>query len=170
MPRLLYIVGCKHAGKTRACEVLIPPLQKQGIKVGTLKYTEHDGFDWDTPGKDTYRHRQAGSAVTGIFGSKIFAFSMHQEDSNSAAPIELSRLFYRSLDLVLVEGYRNGTGQKIEICRPGYTDRSIALPANLLATYGENLFNYDRPHFDYGAEDELAAHIASNIPCLDEAG
>jgi molybdopterin-guanine dinucleotide biosynthesis protein B len=138
------------------------------MRVGTLKYTEHDGFDWDTPGKDTYRHREAGSMATGIFGSRIFAFSLNQEKYILAPHLDLIRIFYQSIDLVLVEGYRRGAGQKIEVCRPGYSDRSIAPPDDLLATYGENLFDYSRPHFNYGNEALLAAHIASNIHCLEE--
>ena len=168
MPRIIPIVGCKNAGKTRTCEVLIPPLTQLGLKVGTLKYTEHDGFDWDQPGKDTFRHRTAGSRVTGIFGSKICAFSLNDSDSISQPIESLVRVFYRTLDLVLIEGYRPGPGAKIEVWRPEYSDRPVARAEDLLATYGANLFNGNRPHFDYGQETPLAEYILSHFDTLTE--
>jgi molybdopterin-guanine dinucleotide biosynthesis protein B len=122
MPRILHIVGCKNAGKTRACEVLIGPLHRLGLTVGTLKYTDHDGFDWDQPGKDTFRHREAGSDVTGIFGLRSFAFQFQSGDCRIVAIDDLARTFYPSVDLLLVEGYRRGSGSMLEVCRPGYSD------------------------------------------------
>jgi molybdopterin-guanine dinucleotide biosynthesis protein B len=159
MPKILHIVGCKNAGKTRTIEVLLPPLKKLGLVVGTLKYTEHEGFHWDVPGKDTYRHYQAGSDITGIFGPRCWAFS---DNRNESGEIQLSRLvstFYGDTDLVLVEGYRLDAARKIEVLRPDFTDHPVAEQGQLLATYGKRLYIYKVPHFEYGAEDELARHI-----------
>lgn len=168
MPHLLYVVGCKNAGKTRTCEVLLPPLLRLGLRVGTLKYTEHDGFDWDQSGKDTFRHREAGSLVTGIFGTKIFAFSLNEPQATPPPFEEFVALHYRHIDLVLVEGYRAGVGRRIEVCRPGYTDRAITPQHDLLATYGARLFAYDLPHFDYGNEEQLAQLIVTHMASLAE--
>jgi hypothetical protein len=67
------------------------------------------------------------------------------------------------MDLVLVEGYRQGCGSMLEVCRPGYSDRAVMPPDRLLATYGADLFPRGVPHFDYGAEDALAAFIVGNL-------
>lgn len=166
MPHILHIVGCKNAGKTRACEMLIGPLHRQSLTVGTLKYTDHEGFDWDQPGKDTFRHREAGSDVTGIFGLRTFAFQFQSGDRPIVSIDDLARTFYLSADLLLVEGYRLGSGPMLEVCRPGFSDRAVMPPENLLATYGADLYPRGVPHFEYGAEDSLAAFIVQNLDRL----
>jgi len=166
VPRILHIVGCKNAGKTRAIEVLVPPLRQLGMAVGTLKYTEHDGFDWDVSGKDTYRHRQAGSDITGIFGRRCYAFADNRPKSRRILISQLIGTFYAEMDIVLVEGYRLDGARKLEVLRPSFTDHPVADPEQLLATYGERLFVYEVPHFEYGKESELARHIFAHLDDL----
>ncbi len=166
MPKILHVVGCKNSGKTRTIELLIPPLKKLGLVVGSLKYTEHEGFDWDVPGKDTYRHRQAGSDITGIFGRHCYAFSDNRPDAGGVSLERLIGTFYGDADIVLIEGYRFDAASKIEVLRPGFTDRPIAEQAQLLATYGQRLYMYEIPHFEYGAEVELARHIYDHLDDL----
>lgn len=166
MPKVLHIVGCKNAGKTRTIEMLVPPLKKLGLVVGTLKYTEHEGFHWDVPGKDTYRHNQAGSAITGIFGPRCWAFSDNRQKTGGISLERVVGAFYGETDIVLIEGYRLDAARKIEVLRPGFTGHPIAEPAQLLATYGQRLYVYDIPHFEYGAEDELAHYIYDHLDDL----
>ena len=163
MPKILHVVGCKNAGKTRTIEVLLPPLKKLGLAVGTLKYTEHEGFHWDVPGKDTYRHSQAGSEVTGIFGPRCWAFSDNRQDAGGIPLNRLISTFYAEADLVLIEGYRLDAARKIEVLRPGFTDRPVAEASQLLATYGQRLCVYEIPHFEYGAEVGLARHVFEHL-------
>ncbi len=163
MPKILHIVGCKNAGKTRAVELLLPPLKKLGLVVGTLKYTEHDEFQWDVPGKDTYRHSQAGSEIVGIFGHSRCAISSIRQDAGGVSLKRLISTFYGDADIVLIEGYRLDEARKIEVLRPGFTDRPIADQAQLLATYGQRLYIYEIPHFEYGAEIELARYIYNHL-------
>jgi molybdopterin-guanine dinucleotide biosynthesis protein B len=163
VPKILHVVGCKNAGKTRTIELLLPPLKKLGLVVGTLKYTEHAGFHWDVPGKDTYRHSQAGSDITGIFGPRCWAFSDNRQDADGIPLKRLISTFYGDADIVLIEGYRLDAARKIEVLRPGFTDHPIAEPAQLLATYGQRLYVYDIPHFEYGAEGGLAQHIGDHL-------
>ena len=57
---VLGIVGWSGSGKTTLLTTLIPLLRARGLTVSTVKHTHH-GFDMDRPGKDTYRHREAGA-------------------------------------------------------------------------------------------------------------
>lgn len=170
MPRILNVVGCKSAGKTRSIELMVPILKKLGLKVGTLKHTEHDGFNWDVKGKDTFRHSEAGSDVTGIFGTRSFAFNINDADINLRYVDDLVNVFYRGMDLVIIEGLKTDASLKIEVCRPGYTDGKVAPHNELLATYGANLFEYSLPHFNYGNELELGKFIIDNISRLRQTG
>jgi len=143
--------------------MLLPPLRQLGLAVGTLKYTEHEGFHWDVPGKDTYRHTQAGSDISGIFGPHCWAFSDNRQNSDGIALAQLISTFYANMDLVLIEGYRLDAARKIEVLRPGFTDRPVAEPSQLLATYGQRLYVYEIPHFEYGAEVDLARYIYEHL-------
>jgi molybdopterin-guanine dinucleotide biosynthesis protein B len=169
MPRILNVVGCKNSGKTRFIELIVPVFKRLRLKVGTLKHTHHDGFDWDIEGKDTYRHFKSGSDVTGIFGTRSFAFNLNNIDIRPRNVDDLAGVFYREMDLVLIEGLETDSGPKIEVCRPGYSDRQITPRDKLLATYGADLFNHGIPHFDYGSESELGEFIVSNIHRLRRA-
>ena len=58
---VLSIIGKSGVGKTTILEKLIPELKSRGLKIATIKHHAHPGFDIDQPGKDTWRHAQAGS-------------------------------------------------------------------------------------------------------------
>src|SRR4030065_2728196 len=58
---LVTIIGVSKAGKTTLREKLIPELRRRGFRVGTIKHHSHPGLEIDQPGKDSWRHAQAGS-------------------------------------------------------------------------------------------------------------
>ena len=60
---VLGISGWSGCGKTTLIVALIPRLRARGLRVSTLKHAHHD-VDLDTPGKDTWRHREAGAHET----------------------------------------------------------------------------------------------------------
>lgn len=169
MTRILNIVGCKNAGKTRTVELLVPRLQQLGLAVGTLKHTEHNNFHWDREGTDTYRHQSAGSEVSGIFGRNNLAIGFNRLGFREPEVNELVSLFYRDVDLVLVEGCKTHPALKIEVCRSNFSHEALMPPGELLATYGDNLFSRSVLHFEYGREEELAGHILANFDKLQRA-
>ena len=80
-------VGRQNSGKTTLLEKIIAELTRQGLAVGTLKHHGHPDFEIDIPGKDSYRHRAAGSKATAILSSKRLALTcdLTQEISCSEA-------------------------------------------------------------------------------------
>src|SRR5437773_10405425 len=68
MPPILCFVGRSNSGKTTLIERLIPELVKEGYRLATIKHAGH-GFNMDTEGKDSWRHKQAG-AKTVVITSK----------------------------------------------------------------------------------------------------
>src|SRR3989304_4479684 len=58
---LITIIGKSRAGKTTLMENLITELKRRGYRVGTIKHHSPPGFEIDQPGKDSWRHAQAGS-------------------------------------------------------------------------------------------------------------
>jgi molybdopterin-guanine dinucleotide biosynthesis protein B len=113
--KVLGIAGYSGAGKTTLLEKLIPLLRADGVKVSLIKHA-HCGFDVDQPGKDSYRHRQAGAGEVMVASDVRWAL-MHENET--AAPPQLQELLARlsPCDLVLVEGWKRGPIPKIEVHR-----------------------------------------------------
>ena len=77
------IAGYSGSGKTTLLEKLLPQLTARGLKVSVIKHAHH-GFDIDRPGKDSYRHREAGaSEVLLACGDRVF--DVHIKDVDKAA-------------------------------------------------------------------------------------
>lgn len=113
--RILGIAGWSGAGKTTLLAELIPLLVARGITVSTIKHAHHE-FDIDRPGKDSYRHREAGASEVLISSAKRYAI-MHE--LRGAVEPTLEELVTRlsPVDLVLIEGFKKSTHPKIEIWR-----------------------------------------------------
>jgi molybdopterin-guanine dinucleotide biosynthesis protein B len=105
-------------GKTTLLKQLIPVLRQRGLRVGMIKHAHH-GFDIDTPGKDSYELRKAGSSQTLVASSRRFALIVEREDERRPRLDELiGRLDATQLDIILVEGFRHVPFPKIELHRP----------------------------------------------------
>lgn len=120
-PPLLSIVGNSGSGKTTFIEKLIPELIRRGLRVGSLKHDVH-GFEMDKPGKDTWRHKQAGASTTII--SSPAQIGMVMDVSHDHNPQELLP-FFQGVDIVLAEGYKRGNWPKIEIFRTEVTSEPL---------------------------------------------
>ncbi len=119
--RVLGITGWSGCGKTTLIVALIPRLRALGITVSTLKHAHHD-VDLDTPGKDTFRHRESGAQEVILATGRRWALlhELREEPEPSLAEL-LIRL--QPVDLVLVEGWKTGAYPKLEIWRPVVRDR-----------------------------------------------
>ena len=113
--QVLGIVGWSGSGKTTLLTRLIPILRTAGLTVSTVKHTHH-GFDIDRPGKDTFRHRQAGAREVLIASGTRWVL-LHEV---AGPEPELAELLTRMqpVDLVLVEGYKTHPFPKVEVHRP----------------------------------------------------
>ena len=109
-PRVIFISGFSNSGKTTLIERLIPRLRRLGLRVGTIKHA-HEGFEPDRPGKDSWRHAQAGACAVTLIAPKQVASFIQTEQETPLAPI-LHQMASRA-DLVLVEGFKQVPGPRI---------------------------------------------------------
>jgi len=107
------LVGKSGVGKTTALEHVIRELKRRGYRVGTVKHDTH-GFEVDKPGKDSWRHAQAGSDAVAISASHKVAL-IRQLDREMSLD-EIVQLM-GEVDIVVTEGYRRGNKPKIEVTR-----------------------------------------------------
>jgi len=57
--RVFGFAGWSGSGKTTLIEHLVPRFIARGLTVSLIKHAHHE-FDLDQPGKDSFRHREAG--------------------------------------------------------------------------------------------------------------
>ena len=109
------IAGYSGSGKTTLIEKLIPCLRRAGVKVSVIKHAHH-GFDIDRPGKDSYRHREAGAAEVLLSCNARWAL-MHEVRDEAEASLETLLTRLSPCDLVLVEGFKEEPVPKLEVYR-----------------------------------------------------
>ena len=122
--RIIGIVGWKNNGKTTLVVRLVEHLTALGYRVSTIKHAHHE-VDLDQPGKDSWRHREAGAAEVVLATARRWAV-IHE--LRGAAEPPLAELLARlsPVDLVLVEGFKRDAHPKIEVHR---RERGTALLA-----------------------------------------
>lgn len=146
--QVLGITGWSGSGKTTLIVALIPRLRARGLTVSTLKHAHHE-VDLDTPGKDTFRHREAGAHEVILATGRRWAL-LHElrEPAEPALSELLAHL--QPVDLVLVEGWKSGHYPKLEVWRSGSEDQPPRFPGDstIIAVASEPLLDparYDRP-------------------------
>lgn len=143
-PPIVAVVGKSGAGKTTFLEKLIKELKGRAVKVGTIKHHVHD-FEMDKPGKDTWRHAQAGSDAVIIASPEKVALikKVDQEMSLDQVADMLD-----DMDIILVEGYKRCNKPKIEISRRAHSSELLCTPEELLALVSDTAWEVGVPVFE----------------------
>lgn len=114
MPPIVSIVGKSKSGKTTLMEELIRELKSRGYRVATIKHTPQ-GMTFDVPDKDSWRHIQAGSETTVI--SSRDKVVLIKPITQALTLDEIVYLFGEDCDIILTEGFKQGSVPKIEVHR-----------------------------------------------------
>jgi molybdopterin-guanine dinucleotide biosynthesis protein B len=112
-PPVLCVVGFSGSGKTTLTVGLVEALTRRGLRVATIKHDVH-GFEMDQPGKDSWRHKQAGAVATIVTSPKQIGMVMDVDHDHQ--PLELIPLL-SGMDIVIVEGFKRAELPKIEVFR-----------------------------------------------------
>lgn len=145
VPPIISIVGKSGVGKTVFLEKLIVELKGRGIRIGTVKHDVH-GFDIDQPGKDSWRHAQAGSDTVVISSPRKVA--VIKRLGAEMALDEIGEAYLRDVDLVVTEGYKSGPKPKIEVSRRERSRELVSPLDELIAVVADQKFDVSVPQFD----------------------
>ena len=114
MPPIISVVGKSKSGKTTFIEKLIPELKSRGYRVATIKHVP-ENVSFDEPGKDSWRHLQAGSEATTISSpDKVLMIKPITQDTTLD---QIAHLLGEDYDLILIEGFKQENAPKIEVHR-----------------------------------------------------
>jgi molybdopterin-guanine dinucleotide biosynthesis protein B len=113
--KLIGLAGWSGAGKTTLLTRVIPVLIARGLRVSTIKHAHHK-FDVDTPGKDSFAHREAGASEVLVSSGRRFAL-MHELRGEAEWPLRDLLRKLTPVDLVIVEGFKADPHPKIEVHR-----------------------------------------------------
>jgi molybdopterin-guanine dinucleotide biosynthesis protein B len=108
------IVGNSGSGKTTLVEQLIREMSSRGLRVATIKHAHHKVV-LDTPGKDSYRNKEAGAVMSMLVTSS--QMQLVADLTQGREPEQLAERFLGGTDLVLAEGFSLAPGVKIEVLR-----------------------------------------------------
>lgn len=161
-PPIIGIVGRSGVGKTTFLEKLLPELKRRGYRVGTIKHHAHPGFEIDRPGKDTWRHAQAGSDHVVIAAPDRVA-AIRRVDADP--PLDALAATMTDVDVILTEGYLRAPIPKIELVRTAHNPQPICDPAEVLGYVTDAALQGNVPclHLDdaAGAADLIEAYLAA---------
>jgi molybdopterin-guanine dinucleotide biosynthesis protein B len=113
-PRVVSIVGHSGAGKTTLVEKLVREFTSRGLRIATIKHAHHK-VELDTPGKDSYRYKEAGAVMSVLLTRD--ALQLVADAKEQREPEQLAQRFLGDADLVLAEGFSLAPGAKIEVLR-----------------------------------------------------
>ena len=98
-------------GKTTLMEKVIRLLTEQGVRVAVIKHDGH-GFEIDQPGKDSFRHAQAGAQTVVITSPDKTAVI-----ERSGCTLEQCVGRISGADVILAEGFKHAPIPRIGLCR-----------------------------------------------------
>jgi molybdopterin-guanine dinucleotide biosynthesis adapter protein len=158
--RIISLVAvCSNSGKTTLIEKIIPILRRRGRRVAVVKHASK-GFDFDRPGKDSWRFQQAGAESVVLVGpGRMVAFQTLPQDPSQEEIIRAAG----DADIVLFEGFKQHAGNKIEVYRSAAADRPpLCLgDPSFLALVSDRPFAVSIPRFDLDDADAVAEYILS---------
>ena len=150
--------GWSGSGKTTVIEQLIPRFTRAGLTVSLIKHAHHS-FDIDQPGKDSYRHREAGSKEVLVSSEKRWVI-MHELHGDAEPGLDALIERMSPCDLLLVEGYKRYPMPKLEIYR-GANGKPLLHPEDptIVAIAADVPLETELPRFRLDDYDRIAEFI-----------
>ena len=140
---MISFIGRSGSGKTTYLEKLIAEMKARGYKVAVIKHDVH-GFEMDRPGKDTWRHAQAGADVVCISSPRKMAMIRKVEKELTLDEVVAG---ITGVDIILTEGYKQEGKRKIEVYRREAHPEPLCGDGELLAMVTDTVWYDNVPYF-----------------------
>ena len=142
---IITIIGKSKSGKTTFLEKLIGELKRRSYRVATIKHHSHAGFDIDKPGKDSWRHAQAGSDHVIIAApDKIASYRRLQRELS----LDEIAADVRDVAIILTEGFKQAGKPTVDILRSEISTTPLSIPQERFALVSDVPLDLGVPRFD----------------------
>ena len=160
--KIFGVTGWKNSGKTGLMERLISEFTTRGLTVSSIKHAHHS-FDIDHPGRDSYRHRDAGARQVLLASRNRWALMHELRDEDEPSLGDLLKQL-SPVDLVLIEGYKRDRHPKIEAHRKE-TGQPLIAPEDetIVAVASDTSVTIERPVLDLNDTAAIANFIAQYL-------
>jgi molybdopterin-guanine dinucleotide biosynthesis adapter protein len=160
--KIFGVTGWKNSGKTGLIERLITEFTARGLSVSSIKHAHHS-FDIDHPGRDSYRHRDAGARQVLLASRNRWALMHELRDEDEPSLGDLLKQL-SPVDLVLIEGYKRDRHPKIEAHRKE-TGQPLIAPEDetIVAVASDTSVTIDRPVLELNDTASIANFIAQHL-------
>ena len=96
---IVTFIGKSNSGKTTLLVKVIPELKKRGYRIASIKHTHHN-VTIDKEGKDSWRHREAGSEIVGLLSGNTLSMVREFPDEPDLTNEEWDELVEKSRRVV----------------------------------------------------------------------
>ncbi len=158
---ILSFVGRSNSGKTTLIERVIPELTRAGYRVATVKHAGH-GFELDTEGKDSWRHKQAGASTVVVVSKGSMAMFADVSKEMNVEEVR-DRFLDDQTDLIIAEGWKSEGYPKIAVVREEFEEVNVSLDG-LLAIVSIKPIEAPVPCIDRNDVVTLAKLIIQHYP------
>lgn len=160
--KLFGVTGRKDTGKTGLMERLVMEYVERGLTVSTIKHAHHDA-DIDQPGRDSFRHRNAGAREVILATPNRWAL-MHELRGEEEPVLDALLQRLTPVDLVLIEGYKSAQHPKIETYRSICDSPLLAAEnASIRAVASDSPVEFPLPIFDLDDTAGIAEFILREV-------
>ncbi len=148
MPPIISFIGWHDSGKTTIASEVVRLLKSRGHQVAVIKSSKETGIEFDTPGTDTFKHKEAGAdSVLFVAPDQMVL----QTNNDGYSLTTLAHRYFKDMDLVIGEGFKHAKQvSKIEVCRNeeqllrDHVSRVIATVTDLENISGDYVFATDQ--------------------------
>ena len=158
---ILCFVGRSNSGKTTLIERLIPELVRAGYRVATVKHAGH-GFDLDTEGKDSWRHKRAGASTVIVLSKGSLAMFSDVPEQIKVEEIR-DRYLDHEIDLIIAEGWKSDGYPKVVVVRDQLGEVPVS-PQGLLAVVSSDPVEVPVPRLHPDDVQALTELIIRHFP------
>lgn len=163
---LVSFVGYSNSGKTTLLTALVRELKQRNYRVAVIKHDVH-GFTLDQPGKDTWRHAEAGADIVCIGSPHGLAMFERVEQE---LPLERIAERITNVDLILTEGFKQASAPKVEVFRQAAGNKPLGQSPELLAVVSDTPLYKDIRHFSFEEVGLIADLLEGSLNLSDKKG
>ena len=147
MSSVVTFIGWHDSGKTTLVKQVVAELKKLEYRVAVIKSSNDTGIQFDTPGTDTFMHKEAGADSVML----VAPDQMVLQTKNSGLSLRtLAHRYFPEVDIVIGEGFKTAKKiPKIEVFRNrdqklrDEVQGVIAVATNLEGVEGNYVFRLD---------------------------